>query len=84
MRACQSFSVPVLDGTRLRYWSLPFPFHFPTLDPNLINLKENPNQRRVVDEIGDGWLTFWLVITNLFQKKIKEKKVFSIKFIVYF
>ena len=84
MRACQSFSVPVRDGTRLRYWSLPFPFHFPTLDPNLINLKENPNQRRVVDEIGDGWLTFWLVITNLFQKKIKDKKVFSIKFIVYF
>ena len=39
--------------------------------------KENPNQHRIEDEIGCGWLTFCLMITDLFQNKKKIKEFFQ-------
>ena len=39
--------------------------------------KENPNQHRIEDEIGCGWLTFCLMITDLFQNKKKDQGIFS-------
>lgn len=51
--------------------------------PKLKTLKENPNQHRVVDENGCGWLNFWLRSLILSKRK-KIMEFLSIKFIVYF